>query len=955
MGEIIAQTYELLEKIGSGGGGTVYLARHLRLNKAVVLKADRRKITARPELLRREVDVLKELSHTYIPQVYDFFAVGEIVYTVMDYVEGESLDKPLKRGERFSQPQVVKWAIQLLQALCYLHSPTHGNPPRGFVHSDIKPANIMCRPNGDICLIDFNIALAIGEESVVGGSAGYASPEHYGLDFSFSGSTVTKGKTERLSGDETATLTISPGAVSSSGKRIVLPDVRSDVYSVGATLYHLLSGRRPAKNATDVVPLTAQDASPQICAIIAKAMNPNPDLRYQTAADMLAALENLHENDPRMRRQKRSLRIAAGILGICFMIGGITTFCGLKRMEQEQKEARIAAERAEEVERTEKNALELVNRGQAALKDGNRQAALTCSMDALALDTIYDAQAQALLTEALGVYDLSKGYKPEVSLELPSEPLKLELSPDGTYAAVLTSGQIHIFTMDGVVQAQLPADPSALSDMVFCGDNVLLYAGEGAIRAFSLAEKKELWSGKRATSITLSEDGKTVAAVYKDETFATIYNAETGEELQTVDFQGLQQSVAENDRFADPNDNLFTLSSDGGKLGVSFSNGALWVYDLRDLENSTEIYDASDYTHFEGGFYQEQFAFASNGPNESVFAVIDTVAMTQLGAFQSTSPFHTQADSRGIYVATDRVLVKLNANTGEQTEVAYTEEDISAFRLGGGFTAVLTQDGSCSIFDSAANWIETHEQEEACSFIGFNGAYLVCGSLDTQFLRVLKLEDHSDQKLFSYDIRYVHDEARVSEDGRTVMLFRYDCFRLYDLASGQVILNQSIPDAEQVYDQQYRRSGEKSWLEVIYNDGTIRSYSAEDGTVMSEEQGPVPDETLYEEFFTDHWKITSPLHGTPEIYDLETGEWVRDLEQDAYLTYVTQLGSHVMTEYVSADGSRYGLLLDENGDEIARLPGLCDIRSDGTLVFDDMRGGLYQSKLYTLEELMSFS
>ena len=184
MSEIIASTYKLLEKTGAGGGGIVYCAEHLRLGKKVILKADKRKITTRADLLRREVDVLKNLSHPYIPQVYDFFVEGESVYTVMDYIEGESLDKPLKRGETYPQPVVIKWAKQLLKALCYLHSPIHGTPPKGYVHSDIKPANLMRRPNNDICLIDFNIALALGEENVIGRSAGYASPEHYGLDFS---------------------------------------------------------------------------------------------------------------------------------------------------------------------------------------------------------------------------------------------------------------------------------------------------------------------------------------------------------------------------------------------------------------------------------------------------------------------------------------------------------------------------------------------------------------------------------------------------------------------------------------------------------------------------------------------------------------------------------------------------------------------------------------------------
>ncbi len=100
---VIASTYEVLEEIGAGGSGTVFLANHLRLGKKVILKAYNRKITARPELIRREVDILKDLSHSYIPNVYDFIVEDDAYYTVMDYIEGESLDRPLQRGEKFSQ------------------------------------------------------------------------------------------------------------------------------------------------------------------------------------------------------------------------------------------------------------------------------------------------------------------------------------------------------------------------------------------------------------------------------------------------------------------------------------------------------------------------------------------------------------------------------------------------------------------------------------------------------------------------------------------------------------------------------------------------------------------------------------------------------------------------------------------------------------------------------------
>ena len=153
MASVIAGIYEIQEQIGAGGGGIVYMGRHVRLDKKIVLKADKRKLGTKPEILRREVDMLKDLSHTYIPQVYDFVQEDGVVYTVMDFIDGESLDRVLKREEVPTQPQVIHWACQILEALVYLH----GQPPYGILHGDIKPANIMRKPNGDICLIDYNI------------------------------------------------------------------------------------------------------------------------------------------------------------------------------------------------------------------------------------------------------------------------------------------------------------------------------------------------------------------------------------------------------------------------------------------------------------------------------------------------------------------------------------------------------------------------------------------------------------------------------------------------------------------------------------------------------------------------------------------------------------------------------------------------------------------------------
>lgn len=946
MSQIIASTYEIVQQIGAGGGGVVYLARHLRLGKWVVLKADKRTLSTQPEVLRREVDALKNLSHTYIPQVYDFIVEDGTVYTVMDYIEGESLDKPLKRGERYTQAQVIEWACQLLEALCYLHS----RPPHGILHSDIKPANIMLTPQGNICLIDFNIALALGEEGAVrvGFSRGYASPEHYGVDF------TAVSQTQNVEDPETKVTSVSPetvlqsqavsggGSSSASGKRTVLLDVRSDIYSLGATLYHLLTGNRPAQDAQDVLPISRDEISPAVADIIEKAMDPNPDLRYQTAAEMLYAFEHLHENDPRTKRQKHRTAVTAAVLAVTFLVGGVTAFIGLKQMERTQ------------------NAFALAEYSENSLQSGDIQGAIAYALEALPenrslFDPPYTAQAQRALTNALGVYQMTDSFQSYRTVELPSAPLKLAISPEGTCTAAVTQGVVNVFDTDsGTLLVELAADPSALSDVVFLEEDILIYAGDGALRAYQISEKKELWSGDAATAIALSADSSTVAAVYKDETFAKVYDAKTGEILNTVDFQGKRQRVAVNDSFADPKDNLFALSGGGHWLAVSFSDGSLEVFDLWNTENNLEIYNVSAYTHFEGGFCGSYFAFVSTGVNDSVFALIDMERMVQIGGFAGTMPFHTQTDESGIYIAEENILVRLDPETGTQTEVAFTDSEITAFAVSDAYTVAAEENGVFSFFDRTANQIVTHGSVERCDFLALAGNFALTASRDVPSLRTLKLENHSDAQLFAYDASYAHNEARLSTDGQTVMLFRYDGFRLYSIDSG-LLSEVSVPDAEQVYDQQYRRDGDDSYLEVIYYDGTIRCYSAADGALISETKGEAPDKSLYEEFFTDRWRVTAPLHGIPEVYDRESGKLLWTLESDAYLTYVTQVGDFVITEYVTAQGERYGLLLDEHGEVLADIPNLSDILPDGTLMFDDMRGNLRMAHIYSIQELFALA
>ena len=184
------------------------------------------------------------------------------------------------------------------------------------------------------------------------------------------------------------------------------------------------------------------------------------------------------------------------------------------------------------------------------------------------------------------------------------------------------------------------------------------------------------------------------------------------------------------------------------------------------------------------------------------------------------------------------------------------------------------------------------------------------------------------------------------------MLFRYDGFRLFSM-DGELLAEVEIPQADQVYDQQYRREGSESYLEVIYNDGLVRTYSAEDGSLRSETQGALPDLSLYEEFITDSLRITAPLHETPAAYDRETGELIRELEKDAYLTYVTQVGDYVNHRIYFRPGKS---AMDCCSTRTARpWHGFltCAILWMGSWYSTTHRENLRLSRIYSLQELMA--
>ena len=967
MEEVIASTYRIIKKLGSGGGGNVYLADHLRLNKKVVLKADKRRITTKTALLRREADVLKNLNHPNIPKVYDFFVEDDTVYTVMDYIEGESLDRPLKRGEHFSQPQVIQWAKELLDALEYLHSPTHGDPPQGFVHSDIKPANLMRTPDNHIVLIDFNIALSLGEDAVIGCSAGYASPEHYGLDFSSDSDTVngeSETEAESQSGqdgetevdDHTVERTITESDTEAtevegkkrnekssftSPKKIIVPDVRSDIYSTGATLYHLLSGSKPAKNAKAVVSLSEKEYSPQVVKIIKKAMNPNPDLRYQTAQDMRSDFLHLRDRDPRVRRLKAVKQLDIGVVLLILAAGASMTFVGLKRMQ------------------TTENWLKLAEYSKSALESGDVDEAVRDALAGLPeekgiLTPEWLPESKRALANALGVYDLSDKFRSSGVIKLPSAPYKIKMSPDGKKLAAVYRSEAAVYDAESLKSLMTcPMMNSALADALFSDDSHLLAAGKDGVSLYNIESGEQMWRAGMASTLTISGDGQVAAALDRDRNIVSFYDMKDGQLLRERSMGEKKLPSAFNDSFADPDNAIFCLNMDGTMLAISFSDGGLYVMDTEHPEDDLIVYESSDYTEFAGGFHGDKFAFSAGKSGHSLFGLVNVKEGTYIGDMESNLRMKAKADERGIWVSEGNLLSEFDPDTLADKEIAFTDTwNISNFSVSDKHILAVTDEPGFSIFDQGENALIHEKSDEEYSFAELGTEYAALANRSQPDLRVMKEETHEDTCVARYDAKYSHDEARVTGDGKRVMLFSYDGFRIYD-NEGRLEAEGSFPDPEKIYDQQFRRNGEKSWLDVIWYDGTVRAYSSVDGTLISEEKKEAHSKDLKEEFITEKYRFVSELHSAPRVYDRESGRFVKELEKDAFLTYVTETDEYILTEYVRADGERYGLLLDQNLEILADLADLCDISIlDKALYFDYKNGEIRKCHLYSIQELV---
>lgn len=327
-GVVLNQTYQIVGKIGAGGGADVYKARHLRLKKDVAVKRIKSDIVHKVDI-RAEADILKQLRHQYLPQVFDFIESGDDIYTVMDFIEGKSFSDLLSYGLPLPEEQVTKWGIELCEAVQYLHQ---HKPP--ILHGDIKPSNVMLTMEEHVCLIDFNISLlGAGEDTIASGfSPGFSAPEISSRDW-------LKGASD-YSVTRTGNLTIR----NRTGKPLVWSqksriDARSDIYSIGATLYCMVFGHgvRYTEEGKPDFEHNGFRVRRGLEYVIGKAMNPDHEQRFQSVQGMLSALRNIKKFDLDYGRRV-ALKTMTAITAAGIIIGG--TVLGVQTVHniREQKE-----------------------------------------------------------------------------------------------------------------------------------------------------------------------------------------------------------------------------------------------------------------------------------------------------------------------------------------------------------------------------------------------------------------------------------------------------------------------------------------------------------------------------------------------------------------------------------------------------------------------------------------
>lgn len=301
LGVIIDNTYQLIEYINRGGMSIVYLAENIRLGNCwaikEIVKTDDEYNRLYIDALIHEANMMKDFDYPAFPRIVDIIEDDYALYLVMDYIEGRTLEEILYEEGPQPEDRVIGWGVQLCDAMSYLH-----NRPSPIIYRDMKPSNVIMKPDGSLKIIDFGVARVFHpdktNDTVALGTKGFAPPEQY------------VGQT----------------------------DERSDIYALGATMRYLLTGHNPRSNETvDYPALYAElGISDKMIRILDKCTAINPDDRYQNDGELCKALtedDEAKKLSQKMKRMKIIFLIAAIVVLVIGLSVTIYSIIGIKQQE----------------------------------------------------------------------------------------------------------------------------------------------------------------------------------------------------------------------------------------------------------------------------------------------------------------------------------------------------------------------------------------------------------------------------------------------------------------------------------------------------------------------------------------------------------------------------------------------------------------------------------------------
>lgn len=303
IGLVLRERYEIIAELGKGGMSTVFLAKDKILDSFWAVKQVKNNLNIDIDAFKKEVALLSSLSHSDIPRIIDRIEKGDDFFVIMDFIDGTSLGKKVLLEGAQSEQDVVEWAKILCEVLDYLHN-VRDNP---IIYRDMKPDNVMLIKSGRVKLIDFGIAKECRRGEMQTGASigtkGYAAPEQY------------KGASNVL-------------------------DERTDIYSLGATLYFLITGLVPDKPPKAIRPIRQMNPalSEGLEYIISKCTQDDPEERYQNCRELLEDLNNIQQLTGSFRK-KMSRKLFSFAAGFAVgLVGLVMLFVGQAGIQKENED-----------------------------------------------------------------------------------------------------------------------------------------------------------------------------------------------------------------------------------------------------------------------------------------------------------------------------------------------------------------------------------------------------------------------------------------------------------------------------------------------------------------------------------------------------------------------------------------------------------------------------------------